>query len=190
MVPVSPAATSTKAAPKSAPKKAAAKPAPTPAPAAAPAPLAPPAPAFTPVDGGPLQRNSSKAVAAMVVGIVSCCIVIVPIAGAFLGLFGGIVALVLGILGVKEVNRDPATFKGKGMAVTGIVLGSIMIVLGLLVVIALTVGLTALEEYCADNPDMEGCDEINKSVREDPAPLLAFLPAPLRMAGWSLVHLA
>lgn len=127
----------------------------------------------------------------MVVGIVSCCIVIVPVAGAFLGLLGGIVALVLGILGVKEVNRDPANLKGKGMAVTGIVLGSIMVVLGLLAVIAVTIGVAAIEEYCADNPDTEGCDQFNKSAANGPLDFVHLLPTPLRIAALGMMpHLA
>lgn len=156
---------------KSAAKKAA-KPATTPPPAAAPPPppTPPAAPAWEPSPTtpfseppsgmAPLQKTSGKATAAMVVGIVSCCIGFVPFIGAFLALPAGIVALVLGILGLKEVNRDPTMFKGKGMAITGIVLGAIMVVLGAIMLIFVTVGLEAIEDYCNDpeNADDEFCD--------------------------------
>jgi len=144
--------------------------------AAPPAPLSPPSPyatpsAFSPPGENMLQRNSGKAVAALVLGIVSCCIWVVPFIGAFLALPCGILALVFGILGLREVKRDPATFKGGGMAITGIILGSIMILIGLVILLAVTIGLTALDDYCEENPDNPACEdyEENQSVSHSPA---------------------
>lgn len=150
-------------------KKAAAKAVPEPVAPPVPAPAtwaaAPPAPApgimSPPSEAGVPPRTSAKATTAMVLGIVACCITFVPLAGAFLALPLGIAALVLGILGVKECNRDPAMVKGKGMAVTGIVLGSIMVVLGILLLILVTVGFAALEDaVCEDDPDSEACQSL------------------------------
>lgn len=120
----------------------------------------------------------------MVVGIVSCCIGIVPIVGAFLALPAGIVALVLGILGVKEVNRDPARIKGKGMAVTGIVLGAIMVVAGTLLILAVTIGISALEDFCAENPDTEGCQDINDNADDAAAAQHGIVGRALAPVAW------
>lgn len=111
----------------------------------------------------------------MVVGIVACCIPFaVPIIGPFLGLPAGIVALVLGIIANRECTREPQRFKGKGMAITGIVLGAIMCVMGLLLILAVTIGIGALEDYCEENPDLDGCDEFNdQNAATDVDPLRA-----------------
>ena len=156
-----------KRAKKSATKAAPATPmAPAPAPWA-PAPTVPPSQTFS--DSGlMMQKTSGMAIAALVVGIVSCCIwvVFIPV-GPFLAVISGIVALVLGILAVRQVNRDPVTLKGRGLAVTGIVLGAIMVVIGLLLVVAVLVGLDFIEEYCADNPETEGCEDFNQTTAQE-----------------------
>lgn len=80
--------------------------------------------------GGPPQ-NSTKAVAALVVGIVSpvlglCC--------AILGLVG-IVAVVLGRNAQKEIAASHGGLTGAGMAKAGVILGVIGISLGLVMTI-------------------------------------------------------
>ena len=77
---------------------------------------------FSPGGGQPFQNvpgqrpvTSGKAIASLILGLLSfvfCCIT-------------GIPAIVLGALGVSEVNRSNGQVKGSGLAITGIVLGSI-----------------------------------------------------------------
>lgn len=73
---------------------------------------------------GPTGSNG-VAIAALVVGIIGALLCWVPIVGLVLGL----VALVLGIVGVRRRT-------GKGMAIAGIVLGAIAVVVGVVVLIA------------------------------------------------------
>ncbi len=61
----------------------------------------------------------------MVVGIVALLLSWIP----FLGLVLGLVALVLGIVGMKKVSRGEAT--NKGQAITGVVTGAIATVIGI-----------------------------------------------------------
>jgi hypothetical protein len=88
--------------------------------------------------GGP-ARNSSKAVAALVVGIVSlllgfCC--------AFLGL-AGVVAVVLGRSAQREIALSGGALTGEGMAKAGVVLGIIGAVVGVVTTILNVVLLTS-----------------------------------------------
>jgi hypothetical protein len=67
-----------------------------------------PAPGRAPVTSG-------KAIASLILGLLSfvfCCL-------------AGIPAIVLGALGVSQINRSNGQVKGSGLAITGIVLGSI-----------------------------------------------------------------
>ena len=63
-------------------------------------------------------------IAAMVVGIVALLLCWIP----FLGLLLAIVALVLGIVGIRKVSRGEAT--NKGMAIAGVVTGALALLLG------------------------------------------------------------
>ncbi|MDP8257646.1 MAG: DUF4190 domain-containing protein [Candidatus Alcyoniella australis] len=68
----------------------------------------------TPASPTALQ-TPGVSIAALVLGILSllfCCL-------------SGIPALVLGIIGLKKANADPDNIGGKGLAIAGIVLGSI-----------------------------------------------------------------
>lgn len=78
-----------------------------------------------PSAGGP-ARNSSKAVAALVVGIVS---VLLGFCCAFIGLVG-IVAIVLGRSAQKEIALSGGALTGEGMAKAGVILGIIGSVVG------------------------------------------------------------
>lgn len=67
------------------------------------------------------RRSKGLAIGALVVGIFAVLLVWAPVLGPFLGLL----ALILGIVGVRRQE-------GKGMAVAGIVLGSIALVVGII----------------------------------------------------------
>jgi hypothetical protein len=64
-------------------------------------------------------RTSGKAIASLVLGLLSF----------LLCLLTGIPALILGISGLAEINRSRNRVKGRGLAITGIILGSIGIFL-------------------------------------------------------------
>jgi prepilin-type processing-associated H-X9-DG protein len=72
-------------------------------------------------DAAPLRgsRMSGRAIASFVLGLTSLC----------LTLFTGIPAIVLGILGLTAINKQPRRLAGRGFAITGIVLGSLGTVL-------------------------------------------------------------
>jgi prepilin-type processing-associated H-X9-DG protein len=65
-------------------------------------------------------RTSGKAIASLVLGICSF----------FCNLFTGIPALILGILGLGEIKQSRGAIQGKGMAITGIVLGGFFSTIG------------------------------------------------------------
>lgn len=96
-----------------------------PPPPYAPTAYQPPPPGF---DGAP-AGNSGKAIASMVCGIIglpfSCCCF--PV-----GLILGGVALVLGIIGRREIAASGGVKGGGGMALAGLILGGVCIGLGVI----------------------------------------------------------
>ena len=79
---------------------------------------------FQPPPSGTGSLNQTLPIVSLVFGIVSLCCYISPVTG--------IVALVTGYMGMKNVNRDPANFGGKGLAMAGMITGGIFLALGLL----------------------------------------------------------
>lgn len=78
----------------------------------------PPAGAASGFEGGEI-RTSGKAIASLVLSLLSvifCC-------------FTGVPGLILGILGLNEVNAGNGRVQGKGMALTGIIVGTLSLVL-------------------------------------------------------------
>ena len=71
------------------------------------------------------QRTSGKAIAALVLGIVSIFI---------FGFIAGLIAIILAVLARKEIDADPS-LGGRGLATAGLVLGIIGIVLWALVLV-------------------------------------------------------
>jgi hypothetical protein len=69
--------------------------------------------------------TSGKAVASMILGVLG----IVPCS-----VFAGIPALVLGLLGLSEVRASGGRLRGRGLAITGVVLGSLSLVLGIVAI--------------------------------------------------------
>jgi len=70
--------------------------------------------------------TSKFAIIGLVLGIISFFNV--------LGIEKGVAAIVFSVLGLMEIKKSENTIKGKGMAVTGIVLGAVMIVLAVIFV--------------------------------------------------------
>ena len=86
----------------------------------------------------PAGTQNTLAVASMVLGIVSvtigwCC---------YFGVITGPVALVLGTYSLSQIKKDPKQFGGRGMAIAGIIMGSLYFVL--LALIILIYGLSFL----------------------------------------------
>lgn len=92
----------------------------------------------------PQLTTPGQSVAALVFGIVAIagfCVSFVPIVGMIVPAASGIAAVVLGSMGIRASNAEPQRVGGKGMAITGLVLGIIGIAWGLVVVmITLFVG--------------------------------------------------
>jgi len=81
------------------------------------------------------QQNDGLALAAMIIGIIS----LVLTCGYGIGLLGSPVALVMGRVSMKRIDRSGGRLAGRGMAQTGFVLGIIGTVLLVLALIALVV---------------------------------------------------
>jgi hypothetical protein len=120
------------------------------------------------------QRTSGKAIAALVLGIVSMCV-------PYVGIVTGVIAIVFGVLGMKEVDRDPQTVKGKGMAITGLVLGAVALVLYIIVIIFFG-ALIASFGPCIQDSNSQACQDLQNQVTLD-APL-AFAQPLWNMPSW------
>ncbi len=66
-------------------------------------------------------QNQTLPIISLVFGILSVCCYIAPVTG--------IVALITGYLGMKNVNTDPNQYGGKGLAMAGMIVGGIFFVL-------------------------------------------------------------
>lgn len=75
------------------------------------------APGYQPGYGVPYERTNGLAVASLVLGIVSFFF-------CWAGILTGIVAIVMGIVALNQIKTD-ASQKGKGLAIAGIVCGSL-----------------------------------------------------------------
>ena len=75
------------------------------------------APATISLGPSPVQRNNSMAIAGLVMGILSvtCCLMCV-------GLPCNILGIIFSAIGLSQIQKNPAAYKGKGMAIAGLVL--------------------------------------------------------------------
>lgn len=93
---------------------------------------------FQPPAAGTGSVNQVLPIVSLVFGIVSVCCYISPLTG--------LVALITGFMGMKNVNKDPANYGGKGLAIAGMITGGVFFVLGVFywIYIIFIVGLAAL----------------------------------------------
>jgi len=87
------------------------------------------------VVGAPEDKASGLAITAMVLGIVGVVCSWLP--GLNFAL--GIAALVIGIIEFKKIGAGKSSPKGRGMALAGIILGSIAIFAGIIYVIVISI---------------------------------------------------
>jgi Domain of unknown function (DUF4190) len=96
-----------------------------------------PAPGGYPPPGGYPQaagRRNGMGVAALVIGVVALVLVLLLLFSP-LGAFLGLVAVVLGIVGLVRANRGQAD--NRGQAVTGLVTGGLALLLGIVFTISI-----------------------------------------------------
>ena len=77
---------------------------------------------FQPPPAGSSGLNQTLPIVSLVFGLVSLCCYISPLTG--------LVALITGFIGLKNVNNDPQHYGGKGLAIAGMVVGGIMFLVG------------------------------------------------------------
>lgn len=82
----------------------------------------PPPPAYdnSPMDYAPQPKTSGMAMTSMILGILS-----IPLLCAFgIGIIPGIIAIILGIVALSAISRNPQRYGGRGMAIAGIATGA------------------------------------------------------------------
>jgi uncharacterized membrane protein len=86
----------------------------------------------------PMQPQNGMGIAAMVLGILSCCLFCLY---GIVSIVLGILAVIFGIKGKKRVERGEANNHGQAQA--GLITGVIGIILGVAVIVLLAIGITA-----------------------------------------------
>lgn len=90
---------------------------------------------------GQPSRTNGLAIAALVVGIISLLLSFIPFVN-IAAILGGIAALVLGFLGLRKAKEG--TVGGRGMSITGLVLGVVSVLISIAVLVATVVALNNL----------------------------------------------
>lgn len=117
------------------------------------------------------QRNNGVALAAMILGILA----LLGLVFVFPAIILGIIALVLGIMGVRKASSIQGPGARKGMAITGIVTGAIALILSVLMFIfGFSIAKQLMddgvfetcEQFQNDNEKFQTCieDEVEKSL--------------------------
>lgn len=97
--------------------------------------------------GAPMAQQNGMGIAAMVLGILSCCLFCLY---GVVSVILGVLAVVFGIKGRRKAERGEAN--NHGQAVAGLITGVIGIVLGLAVIVLLAIGITlAINEEESDS---------------------------------------
>lgn len=111
------------------------------------------------------QPRNGLGIAALVVGIISLLVAWIPFIG-LAGALGGIIAIILGVMGLGRVRRGEAT--NRGMNIAGIVLGAIALILGIVTTVAGASFVArffdedvqaCVEQYTGDQGALEQCIE-------------------------------
>ncbi len=78
-----------------------------------------------------LPKPHGFAIASLIGGILSILISFIPP----FSLVPAVLAIIFGAIGIRRISEDPKTWRGKGMAIAGIIMGSLLIVLTLAAVL-------------------------------------------------------
>lgn len=119
----------------------------------------------------PGPQQNGVALAAMILGILA----LFGLAFIFPGFILGLIALILGIMGVRRANAIAGPGARKGMAITGIVTGAISLILSaLMLIFGFSVAkqlvddgvFEACEQYQNDDEQLQACleDEVERSL--------------------------
>jgi hypothetical protein len=95
----------------------------------------PPAPGYGPMM--PVPKNNNFAVAALICGVAQF---VLWFALAVPGLIAAILALIFGLVSMRQVKRTGES--GRGMAITGVVLGALGVVGGIILIALIIIGAT------------------------------------------------
>ncbi|MGV0434144.1 DUF4190 domain-containing protein [Corynebacterium ureicelerivorans] len=117
------------------------------------------------------QQTNGVALAAMILGILALLGLVFILPGFILGL----IALILGIMGVRRANAIAGPGARRGMAITGIVTGAISLILSaLMLIFGFSVAkqlvddgvFEACEQYQDDDEQLQACfeDEVERSL--------------------------
>jgi general secretion pathway protein G len=100
-------------------------------------------------------KSSRMALTAMILGIAS-----LPLTCILIGPFAGLIALILGLMALRTINRAPASYRGKGWAITGLVTGAVGLIFGTIMVASMVVPMLAyvgLAGRAAEEARMANC---------------------------------
>lgn len=90
---------------------------------------------FQPPPPAAQGQNMVLPIISLVFGILSVCCYVSPVTG--------LVALVTGFLGMKNVNNDPNQYGGKGLAIAGMICGGVFFLVGVVYWILIFIGVAA-----------------------------------------------
>jgi len=76
------------------------------------------------------EKRGTMAVLALIFGIAAIVTSWVPFVN-YLSLLLAIVAMILGVIELKRIDRGTSSSTGKGFTITGIILGALAVVLGI-----------------------------------------------------------
>lgn len=85
------------------------------------------------------DKPGTMAILSLISGILSVMGSCIPIVGAFLGFILSVVSIVLGTIELKRIKKDDTGQKGRGLAITGIILGGLGILIGIFWLIVITI---------------------------------------------------
>lgn len=78
---------------------------------------------FQPPAAGSKKLNQTLPIVSLVLGILSVCCYISPVTG--------FIAVVVGFLGLKNIQNDPNQYGGRTLAIIGMILGGLFLIIGL-----------------------------------------------------------
>ncbi|NAZ73957.1 hypothetical protein GTQ99_00730 [Kineococcus sp. T13] len=93
---------------------------------------------------GQVQPKNGTGTAALVLGILAVVFAFIPLVGIVLGPIFGLIAIILGILGMKRANARVAS--NKGASIAGLVLGIIGVVIAIIAAVIASAVVASVDE--------------------------------------------